>query len=43
VDEESRSLQGKPLQKLACLDLMAFKALELSHRPGYERLIDVPQ
>ena len=22
---------------------MVFKALELSHRPGYEHLIDVPQ
>ena len=35
--------RGKALEKLARPDLMVFKALELSHRPGYERLIDVPQ
>jgi hypothetical protein len=43
VYEESPSFRGKPLEKLARPDLMVFKALELSHHPGYERLIDVPQ
>jgi len=35
--------RGKALEKLARPDLMVFKALELSHRPGYERPVDVPQ
>jgi hypothetical protein len=34
--------RGKPLEKFARPDLMVFKALELSHRPGYERPVDVP-
>jgi len=34
--------RGKPLEKLARPDLMVFIALELSHRPGYERPVDVP-
>ncbi len=38
--EENPVFRGKPLQQLARTDLMVFKALELSHRPGYERLID---
>jgi hypothetical protein len=35
--------RGKALEKLARPDRMVFKALELSHRPGYERPVDVPQ
>jgi hypothetical protein len=39
--EEIRSLRGKPLQELARLDLVIFKALELSHHPGHEHLVNV--
>src|SRR5215831_11106174 len=41
--EEIPSLRSEPLQKLARTDLMVFKALELTHRPRHERLIDVAQ
>jgi hypothetical protein len=43
VNEEIRLLPRKPLQELARLDFAVFKALELAHRPGKERLIDVSE
>jgi hypothetical protein len=43
VYEESRLFPRKPLQKLARLDLVAFKALEFSHHPCHEGLIEIPE
>lgn len=43
MNEEIRVLLRKPLQKLARLDFAVLKALELTHRPGKERLIDVSE
>ena len=41
--EESPLFLGKPLEELARPDCMAFEALELSHHPGHQHLIDVPE
>src|SRR5215471_19485249 len=41
--EEVPSLRRKPLQELTRTDLMVFKALELTHRPRHEHLIDISQ
>ena len=38
-----RILLGESFKKPARSDLMDFKALELPHGPGHERLIDVPK
>src|ERR1700688_3948865 len=43
MDEEIRVLPRKSLEKLTRTNLVASKALELSHRPRQERLIDVPE
>ena len=43
VYKECLLFRSQPLQKLTRPDLLAFKALELSHRPSHKRLIDISQ
>jgi len=41
--KEIHAFRRKPLEELTRLDFVVFKALELTHRPRHERLIDVSQ
>ena len=41
--KEIHAFRREPLKELARLDFVVFEALELTHRPRHERLIDVSQ
>jgi hypothetical protein len=41
--EDVYAFRRKPLQEMARLDFVVSKALELTHHPRYERLIDVSE